>query len=296
MKEKAKAALLAVLFVIASVSVTLSVDSDDNGHHKSGTITIKTANNKKVEAPRTAVVAAASGSEDGNTGPGIDTIATMKSSNKANPQAPSITGPVPAASPYQRGCLTRSNRHNFSYRNGTRPSLVVVHLPVAFNKVGWSDVNGVHIFLDLASTQASANYENDIEAHCILSVAESLKAWAQANANSATACSIEQQAYGNERVFVNGRGLHQLATIVHDCAHRWHIKLQRAKVHTQNGAVVVDREGVLDHKHLGAAGGGHVDVTNFGTNCINPAYKTPGAKARTMRCIDLIIKTAKKIH
>jgi hypothetical protein len=47
---------------------------------------------------------------------------------------------------------------------------------------------------------------------------------------------------------------------------------------------------VIDHFHLGAAGGGHFDIHNFGAGCRNQ-----GAGADTWKCIDLIIAKAKAL-
>jgi hypothetical protein len=268
--------LVAALVVLVGAGVTIAVTVDSSGKP---TVTITTANGKKVEAPVEAVASAGGvGAErgDGNAG-------TQRSSDRANPDGPVVSGPPPAAAPFQRGCLTRSNTRNFSYRNGTRPSLVVAHLTVSANRAGWSDVNGVAVFLNAGSTQASANYIIDAENHCAYTVAETLKAWAQANFNSATACSIEQINTGNESRYGATR-LRQLARVVSDCARRWHIPLRRAKV---SGCSVV-RAGVIDHYHLGSCGGGHFGVHNFGTGCRNR-----GPSANTWRCVDFIVNRAK---
>lgn len=292
------ATILAAVLAVAGIGTGISlVDDDGPGPHRGGTITVGTANGKKVAASERSVQAAAHGAEDYLLGPGNPTVAQQRSSDEANPQGPRVSGPAPLASPFQRGCLTRSNRYNWSYRNGVRPSIIVVHLPVAFNHPGWDDVNGVHVFLDQASTMASTNFQNDAEGHCIYSVWDLYKAWGQANYNSATKCSIEQQGYGTEGSFFGvpiigpgsfrQPGLHQLAVIVHDCAKRGHIKLQRAVVDGRGGVI---KEGVTDHLHLRAGGGGHVDISNFGLQCVNR-----GGGTDTWACVDLIIRAARAI-
>lgn len=277
-----KAAILLALLAVFGITVAVT---DDDGDGSPDTITITTANGKRVEAPVPAVQAAGGkGAESGLAGDG--NARTQRSSDHANPDAPVVSGPPPAAAPFQRGCLTRSNTANFSYRNGTRPSLIVPHLTVSANRPGWDDVNGIVVFLNRPATSASANYVNDSEGHCALTVAETLKAWTQANLNSATACSIEQINTGNEPTYAGTAGLKQLAVIVHDCAKRWGIPLQRASV----SGGIVHRAGVIDHYHLGAAGGGHVDVHNFGAGCRNQ-----GPSADTWRCVDTIVAMAKAL-
>lgn len=275
-------AALAVFGV--TLTVTSGPDSLHPGHHKT-TVTITTANNKRVTAPIAAVDRAGGvNAERGLSGDG--NAASQHSSDMANPDAPVVSGPVPLASPFQTGCLTRSNTSNYSYRNGTKPSIIPIHLTVSPNVVGWSDVNGVDVFLNRPSTSASANYIIDNEGHCIYAVAETYKAWAQVSYNSASACAIEIINTGSEATYAATAGVAKLARVVHDCAHRWNIPLQRASV--SGGRVL--RAGVIDHFHLGLAGGGHVDIHNFGDHCVN---RGPGAD--TWACVDFVIAAAKAL-
>lgn len=275
-----------VAALLAIVVITISVDQSPDGH-KHTTITITSANNKKVAVPKAQLQQAASNAQDTHLGNDSATPAQLQSSNKANPSAPSVSGPIPLASPFQRGCLTRSNSVNYSYRNGTKPSIIVLHLTVSPNIFGsWNDVNGVWGFLNRSSTQASANYIIDGDGHCIYAVPESDKAWAQAGYNSASACAIEVVNTGSEAVYIRAAGLHQLATVVHDCAARWHIPLRLAAV--SGGRVL--RSGVLSHYQLGALGGGHVDIHNFGAGCHNA-----GAGANTVLCVETVIRAAQAV-
>lgn len=286
--------LVAILTVLlgGGITVGIALDSGDDGGKPGVRIVVQpTRSGKAVQAPAPAVAAAANGAEDVHLGPGADTPAVVRSTNSANSDAPPSVPPgaLPLASPFQAGCVTRSNRYNYSARTfGVRPSVGTLHLPVAANRTGWSDVSGVHIFLDRPQTQASANYENDDEGHCILSVSEALKAWAQANGNGATACSVEQQAVGSEAQFfrLNGPGLRQLARIFHDCFKRWHIKTQRAII---SGCRVI-REGLADHNAWGACGGGHVDVHGFGAKC-----RQQGRYADTRLCVDVVLAVMRKL-
>jgi hypothetical protein len=281
--------IAALLALVAAVGVTVAVTAGPDGRPTVKIITAPTRSGKAVQAPLPQVEAAANGAEDAHLGAGADTRSSAGSSDRANPQAPRIDGPVPLASAHQAGCVSRFNRYNYSYRTGIRPSVGTLHLPVAHNVPGWGDVSGVHIFLDRPATAASANYENDDEGHCIYSVPETLKAWAQANGNSATACAVEQQAYGNEPRFfdLNGPGLRQLARIFHDCFKRWGIKIQRGLIGP--GCRVI-REGLVDHNAWGACGGGHVDVHGFGAQC-----RQQGASANTSLCVDVVVAAMKAL-
>lgn len=266
------------------------------GGHGTPTVTDVAANNKAVAAPKPAVDAAkhALGRHVG-LGNDYATPAQLRADDAAaSPRAPRITGPIPLAAPHQRGCVTRSNTANFSYRNGVRPSIGVEHLTVSRNIANsWDDVNGVWIFLNRPSTQASANYIVDAEAKCVYAISESYKAWAQANLNSASACAIEQINTGSEATYGGVAGLRQNARIVHDCFHRWHIPLRRAAV---IGGVVV-RSGLIDHYHLGIAGGGHVDIHAFGPGCrlLPTAPGTNAYASVTWGCVDTILAMARAL-
>lgn len=285
--------LAAILAALAAFAGALAAIVDDNGHGTSSTVTVTSANNKQVAIPRKALAAAAASDLGHHTHLGSDDASAQDlaaDDRAASPFAPRVDGPPPAAAPHQAGCLTRSNTVNFSYRNGTRPALVVLHLTVSPNSAGWGDVNGVWGFLDRSATQASANYIEDSEGHCVLAIAETLKAWAQANYNSATACSIEVINTGSEATYVGppgGPGERQLARVVHDCADRWGIPLRRAIV--SGGRVV--RSGVIDHYHLGAAGGGHFDIHQFGSSSCARA----SSSADTWPCVDHLIAAAKAV-
>lgn len=285
-------ALSALAAVLVTVGFTIVIDSRDNGpgtpRHTTVTITAKNAAGQpvKVTAPVQQVQQAAS---DGEVGLNHDTATPddlKRDDQAANPLAPQIVGPVPLAAPNQPGCVTSTIGHNWSYRNGVRPSLVVLHLTVSPNVKGPGDVNSIVVFFNRPATQASSNYVIDAEGNCRLMVPESEKAWAQANFNSATACSLEVINTGNESTYAGTAGLAKIARIVHDCAHRWGIPLRRAAVSGSS----VTRSGVLSHVQLGAVGGGHNDIHNFGAGCRNA-----GAGADTWKCVDVVIAAARAL-
>lgn len=283
--------VVAALVAIGGVSFALTTDESTgpDGHKitkHSITITARNAKGDPVQvtAPAAQVAQAADGHAEAGLNHDNATPAQLQQDDRAaSPLAPSITGPVPLASANQPGCLTRQINHNYSYRNGVRPSLIVPHLTVSPNTAGTGDVFSIDAFFDRPATQASSNYVIDSEGNCLLMVPESLKAWAQANYNGATACSIEVINTGNEARYAGTAGMNKIAKVIHDCAARWNIPLRRGAV--SGGSVV--RSGVIDHFHLGPAGGGHFDVHNFGAGCVNGG---PGAD--TWKCVDTLIALA----
>lgn len=160
----------------------------------------------------------------------------------------------PDAAPQERGCVTRLVQ-DYSSRNGVAPRVFVLHYTVSPNRPGWSDVNAVVGLFDTWAYQASSNYVIDGEGHCAYIVRETDKAWTQAAANP-LAISAEVIATGQESQYLAKPGLAKLAQVISDALNRWKIPLQLARF--SNG--VLTRPGVLDHRMLGTAGGGHFDI------------------------------------
>lgn len=160
----------------------------------------------------------------------------------------------PDAAPSERGCVTRLVQ-DYSSRNGVAPHAFILHYTVSPNRSGWSDVNAVVGLFDTWAYQASSNYVIDGEGHCAYIVRETDKAWTQAAANPFS-ISVEVIATGNEAQYIAPAGLHRLAVVISDALYRWHIPLQLGAF--SNG--VLARPGILDHRMLGPAGGGHFDI------------------------------------
>lgn len=169
-------------------------------------------------------------------------------------QLPIVT---PNAAPEQRGCRSRFVR-NKSNRGGVRPRLFVLHYTVSANRSGWGDVDAITSLFDRASFQASSHYVVDAEGNCSYIVKESDKAWTQASYNPVS-LSVEIINTGREGRLVDAAGLSRLGQVVSDATKRWDIPLQTAKV---SGCTVV-RPGVIDHRSLGACGGGHTDIAPY---------------------------------
>lgn len=181
----------------------------------------------------------------------------------------------PDAAPEQRGCVTRLVQ-NYSSRNGVAPRAFVLHYTVSANRPGWSDVDAVVGLFDTWAYQASSNYVIDGEGNCAYIVRETDKAWTQAAANP-VAISVEVIATGQESAYIDAPGLKKLAMVISDALYRWKIPLQLGAF--SNG--VLTRPGVLDHRMLGAAGGGHFDIDQI----IRGQFDDASGLARTEQVI-----------
>lgn len=295
MPALSRAKLLSILTVVAALlAIIVSALGGSSGQP---TVTVPSAHGPAVVVPEKNLDAVkdteAGHHEDLRSEKMVTPKDRKANAKKASPLTPAVTGPPPLASPQQAGCLTRQLRANFANRNGTRPLLIVLHYTVSRNVVGWNDVNAIFAFFSISAVQASSNYVNDNEGHCIYMVPESQKAWAQAGFNSYTACSFEVVNTGFEPTYIGafgGEGERQLAREVHDCAVRWHIPIRQA--HTSGCRVLVS--GIGDHKSLGPCGGGHQDIGKFSVTRIITLAQHVGApvvlpaKLAQALCNDLV--------
>jgi len=271
-RGRVKAAILALLSVLAAIAVTIAATSSDDGHgHRTRSVTVHVG----PGAPPVVVPAVGKTVELG--GPGRDTVkvtppvqaaAVAAASNGeqalrgAEPPAGTQLLRPPLATAYQRGCGTALVR-NYSYRNAAiRPRIAVLHYTVSPRITGPGDVRGIAVYFDRSAAQASSNYTLDQEGNCLLMVPEALKAWAQASFNSATACSFEvinTGHYGDYDGPADGPGIKKLAMVLSDCLARWSIPVQAGAVSGSS----VTRPGIVTHADLGYAGGGHHDIEPY---------------------------------
>jgi len=193
----------------------------------------------------------------------------------ANDKLPKV---FPDAAPQQRGCVTHLVQ-NYSSRNGIAPRAFVLHYTVSSNRPGWSDVNAVVGIFDTAAYQASSNYVIDGEGNCAYIVRETDKAWTQAAANPVS-ISVEVIATGSEANYISKPGLAKLAMVISDALYRWKIPLQLGAF----GNGVLTRPGVLDHRMLGPAGGGHFDIDQI----IKGQFNDASGLARTKQVIEAV--------
>lgn len=206
--------------------------------------------------------------------------------NKAEKPAgqPAIPAHVPLAAVSTPGCRTLLVR-NFSSRRGAPILLFVFHYTVSRDS-GWAGVLGNVKWFDSPAAQASSNYIVDRRiGACALVVAESQKAWAQAAYNP-WAISVEVTANGHEgSYFPPGPGRQRIIALMHRAHHVWKIPYQYARV--SGGRVL--RTGFLEHRDLGAAGGGHVDASPYPiADLIAEAARTDGATPRPIAGADVI--------
>jgi hypothetical protein len=210
---------------------------------------------------------------------------------------PAVPAKVPLASVSTTGCTTKLVR-NFSSRRGAPVLLGVIHWTGSRPTPG-SPASGLAIvsWFDQPAAQASSNYITDQDGRCWLVVAESQKAWTQANYN-AWAISDEIVNQGVQPLLQNTRARATVIRLMRGWHARWHIPYRYARV-TQAGCRVV-RSGFLAHRDLGACGGGHPDVGSFdvaglireaarGSSCnracdLRHRYKTTTTSLRRIGC------------
>ncbi len=155
---------------------------------------------------------------------------------------------------------------NQSSREGSRPSLIVLHTtsdprsrsqPV-HDRPGIKDLRRLGAWFDDPRTQVSSHVANDAEGNDARYVRDARKAWTQRAYNGA-GLSIEQigsAGFDRHKWLVEREA--QLGNTAKWIAHwhrRWGIPIRRAR---ESGGIVT-RSGVATHNQLGRAGGGHHD-------------------------------------
>lgn len=261
------ASLLAALAAIG-ITVTITVGGDDPPEKPRSTVTITVGTGSgrtTITAPASAVqqaerseVAGHEGAR-GETPPGVSSADIERSIEKQDDLAHSDQLPIvsPDAAPEVAGCRS-AFVGNFSSRRGVAPRLFVVHYTVSRNLAGWGDVNAIVALFNRPSFAASSNYVFDFEGNCAYIVRESDKAWTQAGLNP-YAISVEVIAYGDEGGFVEGPQLAKLGRLIRGAAIRWKFPVTLGAV----SGCVPTRPGIIDHRRLGACGGGHHDISPF---------------------------------
>jgi hypothetical protein len=142
---------------------------------------------------------------------------------------------------------------NYSTRNGARPALLVVHDTESPNVAGLQDVSAIAAWFSNPRAQASSNYTTDAEGNSLELVPETAKAWTQAFFNP-WAISDELIGHATQTAWPEPQ-LRAAARIFAAASARWGIPVRLGAVH---GCTIV-RSGIVDHKMLGACGGGHHD-------------------------------------
>lgn len=130
-----------------------------------------------------------------------------------------------------------------------RIALMVVHTTQGHNRPGVSDLEGLADFF--RGVEADSTFGVDQEGHRSRFKPDGDKPWTQAAFNS-KALSVEQVGFAEESrrywIVDYHNGLRTVAEILADWSVKYRLPL---RLSTSLGA--------CEHKHLGAAGGGHVD-------------------------------------
>lgn len=200
-----------------------------------------------------------------------DALRSERAAQQTTSGPDEVPASVPLAAPSQPGCVTRPVR-NYGSRNGARPALLVLHYTVSPERPGWGDVDAIVRWFNDPRSQASSNYVIDREGHCALLVPETAKAWTQAGFNP-WSISVEAIGTGREPDYLDGAGLRKLAMVFADAAKRWGIPIRQGQV---LGCRVV-RAGIVDHRQLGACGGGHRDVDPYAVGPVIEAIRRAAA-------------------
>lgn len=131
--------------------------------------------------------------------------------------------------------------------------LAVLHDTEGWNYDGTADLRGIVTFFGRWDTQASANVCTDDDGLSARTVSDSDTAWHCADFNPVS-LGIEQVGFAKQRRW-SRKELKETARWLAQWSHEHDIPLRRGIV---RGSTVV-QSGVVTHKQLGLAGGGHVD-------------------------------------
>lgn len=164
--------------------------------------------------------------------------------------------PVPLATP-EPATIT-SLVQNYSSRNGARPALLVVHDTESPNTPGsLAGAWAIRAWFNNPASQASSNFTTDCAGNTILMVPDTAKAWTQAGFNS-WAISDELIGHASQtraEWLKCDTQLRAAAKLFAAEASKWGIPVQLGAV----SGCTITRAGIVDHKMLGACGGGHHD-------------------------------------
>lgn len=140
-----------------------------------------------------------------------------------------------------------------SSRNGVKPTAIVIHSTESSNRPGSGDLAAIANFFDNPSTQASSHVCVDADGHSARMVDDQRKAWHAAAFNSLT-LGIEQIGRAAQSLWA-GPEVRETARWVAYWSRHHGIPIRIGAV--SDGKIT--KSGVVTHKMLGQAGGGHWD-------------------------------------
>ena len=155
------------------------------------------------------------------------------------------------------GCRVAFVR-NYSSRNGIGLRIIVWHYTVSRER-GLASQNALTAYANNPASGVSWHFLiGRSNGMCTYTVPLTMKAWHGGNANPFSA-GIEVEAYGDEGVYVKGKGERKLLSVTREIGRRYSIPMRRGLV--RNCQPV--RSGIVTHADLGACGGGHHDIGPF---------------------------------
>jgi hypothetical protein len=301
--SKVSHALAALVAAVLAAGITIVIDqpgpNPTPGHH-TVTITLGGPGHQQLALPPAAQsVASAQAAQDAagheqaahsdlKAEPPVASSPAVIAHDKAIAPAGQPTSPanIPQAAVSVPGCRTLHVR-NFSSRTGSPTLLFVEHQTISPDN-GWTGVLGNVSWFDSPAAQASSNFIiSRAGGQCAYIVPMALKAWAQAGFNS-VAVSVEVTETGREASYLEGAGRARMIQLMR-LAHRvYRLPYQHGQV---NGCTVT-RPGYVEHRDLGACGGGHFDDQPFSIDPLIAAAKAADAAASVskvdrLRCMRL---------
>lgn len=264
------ATIVALLLGLAGFTISVAVNSDDDGQgHKTKEYKFSVnekagdgAPEKTLTVPAPVVKKVATQVTDKQlkdetpelaeqVAPG-ELTAAQELATQVKATQPSL--PTAGASQGFIGCRTQFVQ-NQSSRHGVRPIWQVLHYTVSKNILGWADVNSIVAFFDRSATQASSTFVIDAEGNCAYIVPIENKAWTQAAGNPLS-ISYEIINYGNELSFMTSAGYARLRSVMEQVSARTGIPMRQ-------GSIYPARSGIVQHADGGYAWGGHHDIKPF---------------------------------
>lgn len=277
------AGILAALLAVAALTVSLTIDSTDDGQgHKSTKVTFHVDKSGQpgvqtgtVTAPMSVVAAIKPNLENSlrDETPASAPPAQIEVNQDKATEVKATLPPIPTAGATADvpGCVTRFVG-NQSSRNGVRPIWFVLHYTVSPNVPGWADVYAVAALFDRSGSQASSHFIIDAEGHCLYIVPLERKSWTEAAGNSLSV-SVEVIDTGRETTYLPPAGLAKLRQV-------FGVVSARVGIAAREGSVYPAVGGCVQHKDGSLAWGGHIDITPFSRTLVCKAILVAAKPSR----------------